>query len=65
MAFGENLKRMRESKGVSAEELAEYAGIKQPQISKYESCMNVPNVIVGVAIAERLGTTVEKLVKGE
>ena len=64
MSFCENLKKLRESKGVSMAELAETAGITQPQIAKYESGMTVPNVLVAVAIAERLGTTVERLVKG-
>ena len=64
MSFCENLKKLRESKGVSMAELAEIAGITQPQIAKYESGMTVPNVLVAVAIADRLGTTVEQLVKG-
>lgn len=62
MAFGENLKKVREMQGVTTAELAESAGIAQPQIAKYESGMNVPNAITAVRIAERLGTTVEKLV---
>lgn len=64
MAFCDNLKKMRETKGISTAELAEAAGISQPQIVKYESGVTVPNVITAVAIAERLGTTAEKLVKG-
>ena len=64
MAFCDNLKKMREMKGISTTELAEAAGIAQPQIAKYESGVTVPNVITAVAIADRLGTTVEQLVKG-
>lgn len=65
MAFGENLKKLREMRGISATELAECAGVAPPQITKYEACMTVPNAVVAVEIAERLGTTVEKLVKGD
>ncbi len=65
MAIGDNLKRIREMKGVSTTELAECAGITQPQIVKYENGITVPNAITAVAIAERLGTTVERLVKGD
>ena len=64
MAFCDNLKKLRESKGISTAELAESAGISQPQIVKYESGVTVPNVITAVAIAERLGTTAEQLVRG-
>lgn len=65
MAIGDNIKKLREMKGLSMAELAESAGIAPPQIAKYESGMNVPNAIAAVAIANRLGTTVERLVKGE
>lgn len=65
MAFSDNLKKLRVMRGVSMQELSECAGIAQQQIAKYESGTNVPNVITGVAIAKRLGTTVEKLVEGE
>ena len=64
MAFPDNLKRLREMRGISTAELAESAGIAQPQIVKYESGMTVPNIIAGVKIANRLGTTVEQLVNG-
>ena len=65
MAISENIKKLRESKGISMTELAECAGIAQPQIAKYEAGTTVPNAITAVAIAERLGTTVERLVKGD
>ena len=51
-------------RGISTAELAESAGIAQPQIVKYESGMTVPNAIAAVKIAKRLGTTVEHLVEG-
>lgn len=65
MAIGENIKKIREMRGISMTELAESAGITQPQIAKYESGMTVPNAITAVSIAKRLGTTVEQLVKGD
>lgn len=65
MAISDNIKKLRENKGISMAELAECADIAAPQIAKYESGMTVPNAITAVAIAERLGTTVENLVKGE
>lgn len=65
MGFGENLKKRREALGLGMAELAECADIAQPQISKYERGQALPNVVLAVALAERLGTTVEQLVKGD
>lgn len=65
MAISENIKELRIKLGLTMEQLADSAGIAPPQIAKYESGITVPNAITAVAIAERLGTTVEKLVKGE
>lgn len=62
MAFGDNLKKLREMRGISTSELAESAGVAQPQISKYEAGQSLPNVVTAVRIAVRLGTTCESLV---
>ncbi len=62
MGFAENLKRLREMEGITTAELAEVACVSQPMIVKYESGQKLPNVITGVLIAQRLGTTVEALV---
>lgn len=64
LRIGENIRKLREMRGISTTELAECAGIAQPQIAKYESGITVPNAISAVAIAKRLGTTVERLVEG-
>ena len=65
MAIGENIKRLREKKGITMQMLAECADVATPQIAKYEACITCPNAVTAVAIAETLGTTVEELVKGE
>lgn len=65
MAISDNLKRLREKKGMSQAELAESVNIAQPQIAKYEAGTAIPNAVSAVAIAEKLGTTVEKLVIGK
>lgn len=65
MAISDNLRRLREQRGMSQAKLAESAEIAQPQIAKYEAGTAVPNAISAVAIAEQLGTTVERLVKGD
>lgn len=65
MAISENIRRLREQRGMSQAELAESVSLAQPQIAKYESGTAVPNAISAVAIAEQLGTTVELLVNGK
>ena len=62
MGFAENLKKLREAEGITTAELAEYASVTQPTIVRYENGQKLPNVITGVLIAKRLGTTVEALV---
>lgn len=63
MAFSANVKKYREKQGYSQEELAKYIGIAQAQIAKYETGVTVPNIVIGVKLAQRLGTTCEKLVE--
>lgn len=65
MAFSDNLRKIREARGITATALADAVGIAPPQISKYEAGVTVPNAVTAVAIADKLGTTVEILVKGE
>ena len=63
MAFAENIKKLREEKGLTQTELAKQVGISQPMIAQYERYMKVPTILVGVKLAEVLGTTCEKLIQ--
>lgn len=62
VAFAENLKRLREEKGMTQAELAKRVGIAQSMIAQYERYMKIPTITVGVSIAKTLGTTCEKLI---
>ena len=64
MAFSENLRKLREEKGISQAKLAEKLGISQMAVYGYETGIRVPNVLLACCIAEALGTTVETLVNG-
>lgn len=64
MAFSENLRKLREEKGISQAKLAEKLGISQMAVYGYETGIRVPNVLLACCIAEALGTTVENLVNG-
>ena len=65
MALAENLRHLRELKGLTLEEIAKSADITKQAMNKYEQGKMVPNGIVLVDIAEKLGVTAEKLVKGK
>lgn len=62
MALAENIKRLREEKGLTQAELASLVGVAQPAVAQYEMGNKVPTIIVGVQLAKRLNTTCEKLV---
>lgn len=64
MALSDSMKKIRESRGITTVELAEVVGVAQPMITRYENGSRIPNVITALAIAKRLGVTVEQLVNG-
>lgn len=63
MDFGENLKTLRESKGMSQAELAESLGITQSIIAQYEAGAKFPNVNLAAKIAKTLGVTVDTMLQ--
>lgn len=65
MAFAENVKRLREEKGLTQAELANLIEVSQPVVAQYEKGMKVPTIITGALLAKRLGTTCEELVEGK
>lgn len=65
MALSDNMKRIRESRGITTMQLAEEVGVTQSLITRFEMGSRIPNVVTALAIAKRLGVTVERLVDGE
>ena len=65
MSFADNVKRLREQKGLSQSELAVMADISQPMIAQYEKGLKIPTIITGVQLARCLGSTCEEMVFGE
>lgn len=63
MAFAQNVKRLREEKGLTQQELAKLIEVAQPTVAQYEKGMKVPTIITGVLLAKKLNTTCEQLVK--
>jgi transcriptional regulator with XRE-family HTH domain len=65
MALSDNMKKIRESRGITTIQLAEEVGVTQSLITRFEMGSRIPNVVTALAIAKRLGVTVERLVDGE
>lgn len=65
MAFAENVRRLREKKGLTQQELASQIDIAQSMIAQYEKGLKIPTIITGVLLAKRLGTTCEELVRDQ
>lgn len=65
MSFADNVKRLREQRGLSQAELAEQVNVTQPMIAQYEKGLKIPTIITGVELARALGTTCEELLEGK
>ena len=61
MNFGDNVRALREKRGISQSELSQAVGVAQATFAQYEVGAKAPNVYVAVKIAKILGTTVEQL----
>lgn len=60
--LGENLKRVREGRGMTQEELAERVHVVRQTVSKWEKGLSVPDADVLVVVAETLGVSVADLI---
>ncbi len=61
MSLSENIRIMRESRGLSQSELAEKIGLQKQNVSAYERGVKVPTVEKLVAIADTLRCSTDKL----
>jgi transcriptional regulator with XRE-family HTH domain len=61
-AFGENLKKLREAKGLTTRQLADSADIAYSQIWTLESGQGDPTLTTLLAIAKALRVTLDELV---
>ena len=57
------LKARREELNLTQKQVSERIGIKEQQYQFYEYGKTIPNVIIGIRLAEALQTTVEALYK--
>lgn len=63
--FGQRLKELRLSKGITQKELATIAGVDRTSIGKYESRNVVPNLEVIYLLADYFGVTIDYLLGRE
>jgi transcriptional regulator with XRE-family HTH domain len=65
VSFGENLRRLREKRGLKGYQLAEMMGVGASQVSKWElGRVGVPEGPTLIKLAAKLGCTVDDLVAG-
>lgn len=62
MSYNFKLKELRTIKGISQQELADMLGIRQEQISRYESGVQEPTLDKLVKLAQALELTLDELV---
>ena len=60
--LGENLRRMRERRGITPEELAERVHVVRQTVSKWEKGLSVPDADLLMAVAETLQVSVSDLI---
>ncbi len=60
--LGENLRRMRERRGITQEELAERVHVVRQTVSKWEKGLSVPDADLLMAVAETLQVSVSELI---
>ena len=61
MNIGSNIAYLRKQKKLTQEELAEKVGVSAQSVSKWENCVNMPDIIILPKIAAELGVTVNEL----
>jgi len=63
MTIGENIKRLREDKNMTQEDLAQILGVTSSNISQIESGDRGLNISKAQKIAQALGITIDELVR--
>lgn len=59
--FGENLRKIRNEKGLTQDELAALLGTSKQVISRYENDLRSPKISVVADYADKLGVSIEDL----
>ena len=62
MTLGENLRKKREAKGMTLEDISKRVGISVQNVSSYESGYKVPSLRVIISLADIYRCTIDELV---
>ena len=63
--FAQSITRWRKRLDMTAAEFAEFIGISENTIYNYESGRSMPQLYTAMLIAEKLGTSLDGLMRGE
>ena len=61
MTIGTNIKRLRQNKGVTQEQLGEVLGISSQAVSKWENESALPDILILPKLADYFGISIDEL----
>ncbi len=61
--FSTNLRKLREERGMTQQELSKLVGVNPSAIGQYEIGIRLPNVAIAAELAKALGVSVDTLVR--
>ena len=61
MTIGPNIKRLRQNKGVTQEQLGDVLGISSQAVSKWENESALPDILILPKLAEYFGISIDEL----
>lgn len=64
MGIADRIQKLRKSKGISQEELADRTGVSRQAVSKWESGQSSPDLEKIILLSDYFGTTTDYLLKG-
>ena len=65
MKIGENIRTLRMQQGLTQEQVAARLGVSYQAVSKWETCVNTPDISLLPALAELFGVTIDALFSRE
>ncbi|PEQ88753.1 helix-turn-helix domain-containing protein [Bacillus cereus] len=65
MSIGEQLKKLRESKGFSQEDVAKKIGVTRQAVYKWENDKSYPDIDNLILLSEMYNVTLDELIKGK
>lgn len=64
MDFGEQIKAIRQSKGLTQEKMADRLGVSRQAVSNWENNRNLPDIEMLMTMSDAFGLTLDQLIRG-